>query len=112
MESLDRRMRPRQLPLRVAGVPISGAAHDNGQPVCCIHSTGNTSSSAGNVTPSGYRPASIASTISDVGQSRVLAVRLETFRWARHLRYSNHRFDPIGADGGQAESIFAEGEVA
>jgi hypothetical protein len=69
MESLDRRMRPRQLPLRVAGVPISGAAHDNGQPVCWIHSTGNTSSSAGNVTPSGYRPASIASTM--VGESSV-----------------------------------------
>jgi hypothetical protein len=74
MESLARRMRPRQLPLRVAGVPISGAGHGNGQPVCCIHSMGNGSISLGSVTPSGWRPFRIALTISDAGKNRGVAV--------------------------------------
>jgi hypothetical protein len=43
---------------------MSSAGHGSGQPVCCVHSTGNGSISLGSVTPSGWRPIRIASTKS------------------------------------------------
>ncbi|MFN7308071.1 MAG: hypothetical protein ACK5TQ_16060, partial [Acetobacteraceae bacterium] len=65
--SLARRMRPRQLLPRVARTQIGSAGHDNGQPVCCVHST---------APPSGWRPASIASTMA--GDSSVSGSMHET----------------------------------